>query len=155
MTVLCKWLRNIQTPKPFLFIGQINIRFMKTDTSMNLMLVVFCVILIGFVLLNSRMSDTLNKKQADFEKRSQVKWPQECRLKIVTAPVTIPVSVSTFLPGKHPGSEKISSLFGVWWNCPNIIPLETRAKRHLFYSYKVHNHHCLRIFSLIKLRPKP
>jgi hypothetical protein len=41
---------------------------MKTDTSMNLMLVAFCVILIGFVLFNSRMSETLNKKQAEFEK---------------------------------------------------------------------------------------
>ena len=40
---------------------------MKTDTSMNLMLVVFCVILIGFVMLNSRMSDALNKKQAEVE----------------------------------------------------------------------------------------
>jgi hypothetical protein len=46
---------------------------MKTDTSMNLMLVVFCVILIGFVLLNSRMSEALNKKQADFEKQAQIK----------------------------------------------------------------------------------
>lgn len=42
---------------------------MKTDTSMNLMLVVFCVILIGFVMLNSKMSDALNKKQADLELR--------------------------------------------------------------------------------------
>lgn len=40
---------------------------MKTDTSMNLMLVVFCVILIGFVMLNNKMSDALNKKQADLE----------------------------------------------------------------------------------------
>lgn len=40
---------------------------MKTDTSMNLMLVVFCVVLIGFVLLNSRMSEALSKKQAAFE----------------------------------------------------------------------------------------
>ena len=46
---------------------------MKTDTSMNLMLVVFCVLLIGFVLLNSHMSDVLNKKQAEFEKRGLVK----------------------------------------------------------------------------------
>lgn len=40
---------------------------MKTDTSMNLMLVVFCVILIGFVMLNNKMSDALNKKQAELE----------------------------------------------------------------------------------------
>ncbi|MDB5281746.1 MAG: hypothetical protein JWO06_821 [Bacteroidota bacterium] len=46
---------------------------MKTDTSMNLMLVVFCVILIGFVLLNSRMSESLNKKQAEFAKHSLTK----------------------------------------------------------------------------------
>jgi preprotein translocase subunit SecG len=46
---------------------------MKTDTSMNLMLVVFCVILIGFVLFNSRMSETLNKKQAEYEKQVQTK----------------------------------------------------------------------------------
>jgi len=38
---------------------------MKTDTSMNVMLVVFCVILIGFVLLNSRMCEAMNKKQAE------------------------------------------------------------------------------------------
>ncbi|HWB62684.1 MAG TPA: hypothetical protein VG603_04165 [Chitinophagales bacterium] len=46
---------------------------MKTDTSMNLMLVVFCVILIGFVLLNSHMSEKLNQKQAEFEKTTQIK----------------------------------------------------------------------------------
>ena len=46
---------------------------MKTDTSMNLMLVVFCVILIGFVLLNSRMSESLNKKQAEYQKQTQIK----------------------------------------------------------------------------------
>lgn len=44
---------------------------MKTDTSMNLMLVVFCVILIGFVLLNNRMSEALSKKQAELENRMQ------------------------------------------------------------------------------------
>jgi preprotein translocase subunit SecG len=42
---------------------------MKTDTSMNLMLVVFCVILIGFVLLNTRMSEMLSKRQAELENR--------------------------------------------------------------------------------------
>ncbi len=40
---------------------------MKTDTSMNLMLVVFCVVLIGFVILNRKMSESLNKKQAGVE----------------------------------------------------------------------------------------
>jgi len=45
---------------------------MKTDTSMNVMLVVFCVILIGFVLLNNRMSETLCKKQAELEKRVEI-----------------------------------------------------------------------------------
>jgi hypothetical protein len=44
---------------------------MKTDTSMNLMLVVFCVILIGFVLLNSRMCEAINKKQADYQQKVQ------------------------------------------------------------------------------------
>lgn len=46
---------------------------MKTDSSMNLMLVVFCIILIGFVFLNSRMCEALNKKQAEFEKREMPK----------------------------------------------------------------------------------
>jgi len=46
---------------------------MKTDMSMNLMLVVFCVMLIGFVLLNSRMSDALNKRQAEYQKQTQIK----------------------------------------------------------------------------------
>ncbi len=46
---------------------------MKTDTSMNLMLVVFCVILIGFVFLNSRMSEAMSKKQAEVEKHTLVK----------------------------------------------------------------------------------
>lgn len=41
---------------------------MKTDTSMNLMLVIFCVILIGFVLLNSKMSDNMNRKQAEINR---------------------------------------------------------------------------------------
>ena len=35
---------------------------------MNLMLVVFCVVLIGFVILNRKMSESLNKKQAEIEK---------------------------------------------------------------------------------------
>ena len=45
---------------------------MKTDTCMNLMLVVFCVVLIGFVMLNARMSETLNKKQAELENKTEV-----------------------------------------------------------------------------------
>jgi len=45
---------------------------MKTDTSMNLMLVVFCVVLIGFVLLNARMSESLGKKQVALEHSSQI-----------------------------------------------------------------------------------
>ncbi len=45
---------------------------MKTDTSMNLMLVVFCVVLIGFVLLNRKMNDSLNRKQAETENRASV-----------------------------------------------------------------------------------
>lgn len=36
---------------------------MKTDTSMNVMLVVFCIVLIGFVLLNARMVDAMQKKE--------------------------------------------------------------------------------------------
>ncbi|MBL0309969.1 MAG: hypothetical protein IPP77_09905 [Bacteroidetes bacterium] len=46
---------------------------MKTDTSMNLMLVVFCLILIGFVLFNSRMSNMMDKKQAELEQRTETK----------------------------------------------------------------------------------
>lgn len=45
---------------------------MKTDTSMNLMLVVFCVVLIGFVMLNACMSESLNKKQAELENKTEV-----------------------------------------------------------------------------------
>ena len=44
-----------------------NSPIMKTDTSMNVMLVVFCVILIGFVMLNSRMCEAMNKKQAAYQ----------------------------------------------------------------------------------------
>ena len=44
---------------------------MKTDTSMNLMLVVFCAVLIGFVLLNNRMSESLCKKQAQVENQTE------------------------------------------------------------------------------------
>lgn len=51
----------------------LNLAAMKTDTSMNLMLVVFCVVLIGFVLLNCRMSEALGKKQAALEKTEVTK----------------------------------------------------------------------------------
>ncbi|MFN8300182.1 MAG: hypothetical protein U0T75_13850 [Chitinophagales bacterium] len=40
---------------------------MKTDTSMNLMLIVFCLVLIGFVMLNGKLSHDLNKKQTALE----------------------------------------------------------------------------------------
>lgn len=40
---------------------------MKTDTSMNLMLVVFCLILVGFVMLNSKMSDSINRRHTELQ----------------------------------------------------------------------------------------
>ncbi|MCS6934321.1 MAG: hypothetical protein NZM35_04110 [Chitinophagales bacterium] len=43
---------------------------MKTDTSMNLMLVVFCIVLAGFVILNSRMNEAISKKQQALEKEA-------------------------------------------------------------------------------------
>lgn len=43
---------------------------MKTDTSMNLMLIVFCIILVGFVILNSRMTDSMNRNQAKTEQKA-------------------------------------------------------------------------------------
>jgi hypothetical protein len=43
---------------------------MKTDTSMNITLVVFCIVLTAFVFFNCRMNDVLNKKQAELEHRS-------------------------------------------------------------------------------------
>ncbi|MBK7147581.1 MAG: hypothetical protein IPH78_01860 [Bacteroidetes bacterium] len=46
---------------------------MKTDTSMNLMLVVFCVILVGFVILNSRMTDSMNRNQANMQQSAEGK----------------------------------------------------------------------------------
>jgi hypothetical protein len=45
---------------------------MKTDTSMNIMLVLFCIILIAFVFFNCRMNEALGKEQADLEIRTQV-----------------------------------------------------------------------------------
>ncbi len=46
---------------------------MKTDTSMNIMLVVFCLLLVAFVFLNCRMNEALCKKQAELEHSTQVK----------------------------------------------------------------------------------
>jgi hypothetical protein len=40
---------------------------MKTDTSTNLMLVVFCVVMIGFVIFSSKVSEILHAKQAAIE----------------------------------------------------------------------------------------
>lgn len=40
---------------------------MKSETSLNFMLVVFCFALMGFVLLNGKIADTLKKKQAALE----------------------------------------------------------------------------------------
>jgi hypothetical protein len=40
---------------------------MKTDTSTNLMLVVFCVVMIGFVIFSTKVSETLRAKQAAVE----------------------------------------------------------------------------------------
>ncbi len=41
---------------------------MKTDTSMNFMLVIFCLVLIALVVLNNKMSDAFNAKQAAYER---------------------------------------------------------------------------------------
>ena len=46
---------------------------MKSETSLNFMLVVFCVALISFVMLNGKIADTLNKKQAALEKSIEAK----------------------------------------------------------------------------------
>lgn len=40
---------------------------MKTDTSMNFMLVVFCAILLCFVFFSSKLSESLKIKQAQVE----------------------------------------------------------------------------------------
>lgn len=40
---------------------------MKTDTSTNLMLVVFCLALIGFVIFSSKVSESIKTKQAMIE----------------------------------------------------------------------------------------
>lgn len=40
---------------------------MNNDKSINLMLVVFCVVLVGFVLLNGKISKTLSQRQAEIE----------------------------------------------------------------------------------------
>ncbi len=49
--------------------------FMKTEavSSMNVMLVAFCLILIGFVVLNCRMSKTLSQNQAQTEQRIELR----------------------------------------------------------------------------------
>lgn len=44
---------------------------MKTDTSINIMLIVFCIILIGFVILNGRMNAEQQKMQAAYENKAQ------------------------------------------------------------------------------------
>jgi hypothetical protein len=44
---------------------------MKTDTSMNIMLVVFCILLTAFVFFNCRMNEALCKKQAEIEQRAE------------------------------------------------------------------------------------
>lgn len=51
----------------------LNVNSMKTDTSMNLMLVVFCILLVAFVFFNCRMNDALCKKQAEMEHRVETK----------------------------------------------------------------------------------
>jgi preprotein translocase subunit SecG len=44
---------------------------MKTDKSTNLMLVVFCAVLIGFVFLSSKMSDTMRARQAALDAKTE------------------------------------------------------------------------------------
>ncbi|HRN95360.1 MAG: hypothetical protein M9931_08305 [Chitinophagales bacterium] len=41
---------------------------MKTDTSTNLMLVIFCLALIGFVIFSSKVNVNIKAKQALIEK---------------------------------------------------------------------------------------
>jgi D-alanyl-lipoteichoic acid acyltransferase DltB (MBOAT superfamily) len=43
---------------------------MKTDTSMNLMLVVFCMVMIGFVFFSKKLSDKIQEKQYRLENKS-------------------------------------------------------------------------------------
>jgi len=45
---------------------------MKSETSLNFMLVMFCFALIGFVWLNGKITNTLNKKQAELEQSRAV-----------------------------------------------------------------------------------
>lgn len=44
---------------------------MNNDKSINLMLVVFCIVLVGFVLLNGKISKTLSQRQAELEQARQ------------------------------------------------------------------------------------
>ena len=44
---------------------------MKSNTSMNVMLVVFCAILLVFVFFSSRVSDLNKTKQAELERSSK------------------------------------------------------------------------------------
>ena len=46
---------------------------MKTDTSMNLMLVLFCIVLIAFVVFNGKMADSLIEKQAKLEQKVEAR----------------------------------------------------------------------------------
>lgn len=41
---------------------------MKTDTSTNLMLVIFCLVLIGFVVFSNKVNVNIKAKQALIEK---------------------------------------------------------------------------------------
>ncbi|MCS6819121.1 MAG: hypothetical protein RMJ53_03460 [Chitinophagales bacterium] len=43
---------------------------MKTDTSTNLMLVVFCLALIAFVIFSNKVSESIKTKQAMIEKEA-------------------------------------------------------------------------------------
>ena len=43
---------------------------MKTDTSTNLMLVLLCLALIGFVIFSTKVSESIKTKQALLEKNS-------------------------------------------------------------------------------------
>jgi preprotein translocase subunit SecG len=44
---------------------------MKSNTSMNVMLVVFCAILIVFVFVSSKVSDQNKTRQAELERTSK------------------------------------------------------------------------------------
>ena len=44
---------------------------MKSNTSMNVMLVVFCAVLIVFVFFSSKVTDLNKTRQADLERTSK------------------------------------------------------------------------------------